>query len=198
METTNSNTQSQGRSRLFIILAVVLGIVAVGVIVFLLLLEPDPQEVARKWAADNVDAAGEEIAEFILDALGQEGIQGAILKELGGEWIEDRIHEHVRWDFSETTSDGNGNHVVIATSSVNFQVDQPPVSGNLRASVPFRLVIRGGDVLEDNIVLADAGIDASLEGMELELSPANLEEGIEKAEETVGEAADKLKGLLGN
>ena len=47
-------------------------------------------------------------------------------------------------------------------------------------------------------MLADAGFEANLEGIELELNPANIEEGIEKAEEAVGEAADKLKGLLGN
>ena len=74
METANGNTQTQGKSKLFIILAVLLGIVVVGVVVFLLQPEPDPQEVARMWAADNVDAAGEEIAEFILGALGQEGL----------------------------------------------------------------------------------------------------------------------------
>ena len=198
MEGTNSGTPSQGPNKLLIILAVVVGIVAVGVVVFLLLPEPDPQEIARQWAADNVDAVGEEVAEFILSAFGQEGIQGAVLKELGGEWIEDRIHEHLMWYFSGATSDGNGNHVVIATAGVSFQVDQPPVSGNFQASVPFRLVIRGSDVLEDSIVFAEAEIDADLEGMELELNPANVEEGVEKAEEAVGEATDKLKGLLGN
>ena len=69
---------------------------------------------------------------------------------------------------------------------MDFQVDQPPVSGNIRAALPFSLVIRGSDVVEDNIMLADAGFDANLEGIELELNPANLEEGVEKAEEALG------------
>ena len=198
METANGNTQTQSKNKLFIILAVVLGIIVVGVVVFLLQPEPDPQEVARMWAADNVDAAGEEIAEFILDALGQEGLQGQILKELGGEWIEDRIHEHLAWDFSETMEGSDDNKIVVATASVTFQVDQPPVNGNLSAALPFRLVIQGDDVLEDDIVLADAGFDASLEGREIELTPSGIGEEVEKAEEAVGEAADRLKGLLGN
>ena len=175
-------------------------VVAIAVVasVFFLIPSPSPEEVARKWAADNVDAAGEGLAEFVLDSLGQEGIQAMVLKELGGEWIEDRINEHLAWEFSSAKLDGNGNHIVVATASVDFQVDQPPVSGNIRASLPFSLVISGRNVVEDNIMLADAGFEANLEGIELELNPANIEEGIEKAEEAVGEAADKLKGLLGN
>lgn len=121
-----------------------------------------------------------------------------ILRELGGEWIEDRINEHLAWEFSPALPDGNGNHIVVATASVNFQVNQPPVSGNIRASLPFSLVISGSNVVEDNIVFADAGFDANLEGINVDLNPANLEEGVEKAEEAVEEAADKLKGLLGN
>ena len=198
METGNSSAPSNSRNKLFIILAVILGVVSVGVVVFLLLPEPDPQEVARRWAADNVDAAGEEIAEFILDALGQEGLQGQILKELGGEWIEDRIHEHLVWDFSHTVDGGGNNHIVVATARVAFQIDQPPVSGRISAYLPFRLVIRGNEVLEDNIILSDAGFDAKLEGMEIELTPSSIGEEVEKAEEAVEDAADKLKGLLGN
>ena len=194
METANGNTQTHGRNRLFIILAVVLGIVVVGVVVFLFLPEPDPQEVARMWAVDNVDAAGEEIAEYILDALGQEGLQGQLLKELVGEWIEDRINEHLAWDYSETMDGGDDKKIVVATARVTLQVDQPPVNGNLSAFLPFRLVIQGNDILEDDMVLADAGFDANIDGMEIELIPAAIGEEAEKAEEAV----DRLKGLLGN
>lgn len=195
----NSNSEQGGRSRKWLIIGLaVVAIAVVASVLFFLIPSPNPEEVARKWAADNVDAAGEGLAEFVLDSLGQEGIQAMVLKELGGEWIEDRINEHLAWEFSSARPDGNGNHIVVATASVDFQVDQPPVSGNIRAALPFSLVIRGSDVVEDNIMLADAGFDANLEGIELELNPANLEEGVEKAEEAVGEAADKLKGLLGN
>ena len=102
------------------------------------------------------------------------------------------------WDFSETMEGSDDNKIVVATARVTFQVDQPPVNGNLSAVLPFRLVIQGNDVLEDDIVLADAGFDASLEGMEIELTPSGIGEEVEKAEEAVGEAADRLKGLLGN
>ena len=195
----NSNSEQGGRSRKWLIIGLaVVAIAVVASVFFFLIPSPSPEEVARKWAADNVDAAGEGLAEFVLDSLGQEGIQAMVLKELGGEWIEDRINEHLAWEFSSAKPDGNGNHIVVATASVDFQVDQPPVSGNIRASLPFSLVISGRNVVEENIVLADAGFDAKLEGIGMELNPANIEEGIEKAEEAAEEAADKLKGLLGN
>ena len=198
METGDISAPSRSRNKLFIFFTVILGVVVIGVVVFLLLPEPDPQEVARRWAADNVDAAGEEIAEFILEALGQEGLQGQVLKELGGEWIEDRIHEHLVWDFSETIDGSGNNHIVVVTGRVEFQVDQPPVSGSISAFLPFRLVIRGNEVIEDSIVLSDAGFDAKLEGLEVELSPSRAGDEVEKAGEAIEEVADKLKGLLGN
>ena len=152
-------------SKLFIISAAVFGAAVIGVIVFFLLPEPDPQEVARKWAADNVDATGEEIAGFILESLGQEGPQGLALKELGGEWIEEGIEDHLVWHFSETVVGGRHSyHTVVATAKVAFQVDQPPISGSINASLPFRLIIDWDEVLRYRIILSDAGFDTKLGG----------------------------------
>ena len=138
-----------------------MGAVVVGVIVFFLQPEPDPQDVARKWAADNTDATGEEIAGFILESLGQEGPQGLALKELGGEWIED----HLVWHFAETVDGGPYSyHTVVATAKVEFQVDQPPISGSINASLPFRLIIDWDEVLRYRVILSDAGFDTKLGG----------------------------------
>ena len=120
-----------------------------------------------------------------------------MLKELGGEWIEDRINDHLLWDFAPAVPAGDGSHIVVATASVDFLVDQPPLKGSLQASLPFRLLIRGSNVVEENIVLADAGFAANLEGIDSIMNPENLEEATEQVGETVEEATDRLKGLLG-
>ena len=180
-------------SRLFIILAAVLGVGVVAVVIFLLIPGPTPEEVARKWAVDNVDAAGEEIAGFILGTLGKEGLEGKVLTELGGEWIEDRINEHLAWTFSTARPDGAGNQIVIATGSVEFQVSRPPINGRVQAALPFRLLIDGSNVVDEQVILADASFDAELTGIDTQLIPSGIDAGIEKAEEGV----DKLKGLLG-
>ena len=189
---------SDRRKKIFIILASVLGVVVVAAVIFLLWPRPTPEEVARQWAANNADAAGERVAEFILEALGKDGgLQGKIFKEVGGEWIEDRINEHLVWQFSPAASNGDGSHNVTATARVDFQVNQPPISGGIRAQLPFRLLIQGSSVVEENVVLADAGFEATLEGIDTGLNPASIDVDTEKAVEAVTEAADKLKGLLG-
>ena len=189
--------ESGRRKRLYLILGAALGVVAVTAVLFFLWPRPTPEEVARQWASNNADAAGESIAAFILDALGQEGIGAWAVKELAGEWIEDRINEHLFWTFSPAAPAGDGSHIVVATASVDFQVDYPPLNGNIKASLPFRLLIKGSSVLEDNLVLADAGFQANLAGIDSILNPGSLEAAEEKAEEALRESRDKLKNLLG-
>ena len=64
----NSNSEQGGRSRKWLIIG--LAVVAIAgrrFCIIFLNTSPNPEEVARKWAADNVDAAGEGLAEFVLD-----------------------------------------------------------------------------------------------------------------------------------
>ena len=88
--------------------------------------EPAPNSadiatLARKWVDDNVDALGEDVARFLLG-------ENWLLTELGGEFIEDRIHDVVNWHFVVTwpTPFGDGRHYeAIATAHVIFTVDAP-------------------------------------------------------------------------
>ena len=47
------------------------------------------QELAKTHVNDNIDALSEEIASLIID-------QNRLAREIGGEIIEDKIHENVK------------------------------------------------------------------------------------------------------
>ena len=125
---------------------------------------PAPEDVARQWALDNVDWAGERVAGLVVSALGAGGLKAVVLSELGGEWVEDRVHEHLAWSFSEPSPQGSGVHVVVATASVDFAVSSPAGDGRVAGSVPFRLVIDVGDVVMQEVVLAGVSVDADVAG----------------------------------
>jgi hypothetical protein len=153
-------------------------IVVVGVVLaFSMIPGLTPEEVAKRWADDNVDYAGEKTAEVILDSLGQDGLDALILKELGGEWIEDRIHEHLMWSFSPATVADGGGYVVVATARVDFEVIGPPFNGRIEAAVPFELLIEGNDVVDEELVLTQASVNANLSDISIEL---NAEEATDK------------------
>ena len=74
-------------------LAVIAGLVLVGVF-GPGLLELSPEEVAQEWVESNIDATGEEIAEFLLGS-------HWVARELGGEYVESRINDTVQWQYAE-------------------------------------------------------------------------------------------------
>ena len=178
---SNANYNRRRRLNPFLVWGTVLSVAAVVIVAILILMPepgPTPEEIAERWANDNVDWAGEEIAGFILSTLGQEGLDAKILKELGGEWIEDRIHEHLLWSFSSATRNDSGGHVVVATASVDFDVAKPPVNGRVEATVPFKLVIEGSDVVNEQIILTQASANANFADIDVEVSAEKVTEGI--------------------
>ena len=58
------------------------------------LLKLSPEEVAQEWVESNIDATGEEIAEFLLGS-------HWVVRELGGEYVESRINDTVQWQYVE-------------------------------------------------------------------------------------------------
>ena len=169
--------------------AAVCGILVLAAVVGLLAARisgPAPEEVARQWALDNVDWAGEQVAGLVVRALGVGGLKAVVLRELGGEWVEDRVHEHLAWSFSEASPHGSGGHVVVATASVDFAVSSPAGDGQVAGSVPFRLVIDGGEVVMHEVVLAGVSVDVDVAG------GAVVEEAVESAVESVVESKDKV------
>ena len=100
------------------------------------------QQVARNWVDDNVDLGGELMAEWILGAgpVEPSSAAGWLAKEIGGELIEDKIHEVIKWDYSSARSVGDG-WEVTATASVSF-----PEYAGFEAGLPLILRIDGQDV----------------------------------------------------
>ena len=103
-----------------------------------------PEQVARNWVNDNVDLGGELLAEWILGAgpVEPSSAGGWLAKEVGGELIEDKMHEVIKWDYSSARGVGDG-WEVTATASVSF-----PEYAGFEAGLPLILSIDGQVVSE--------------------------------------------------
>ncbi len=101
--------------------------------------ELTPEQVARNWVNDNVDLGGELLAEWILGAgpVEPSSAAGWLAKEVGGELIEDKVHDVIKWDYSSARSVGDG-WEVTATASVSF-----PEYAGFEAGLPLILSIDG-------------------------------------------------------
>ena len=104
-------------------------------------------ELAEKWVNDNVDAIGETIASVVIR-------DNMILKELGGEYVEDKIHGLVKWTYSPAQSVDGGLQEVAATAYVPFEAGTGLASGCARVRLPYRFLID-----EDNQAVLEAEPD---------------------------------------
>lgn len=104
--------------------------------------ELTPEQVARNWVNDNVDLGGELMAEWILGAgpVEPSSAAGWLAKEIGGELIEDKIHEVIKWDYSSARNVGDDWEVTV-TASVSF-----PDYAGFEAGLPIILRIDGQEV----------------------------------------------------
>ena len=163
-------------------------VIVVAVIVVLsttVLAKLTAQQLAKNWVEANVDATGEEIAAFL------SGNNWAV-RELGGEWIEDRIHDVVMWTYGPERKIDDRFSEVVAIASVSFDLDVPIASGNITASMPFILEI---DVDAQAVV----GWRADVIGASLTTTIPAIEETIETAQEVVEgtkEAAKEAKAAV--
>ena len=103
---------------------------------------PTPDEVAREWVDDNVDIAGEVLAEWIIGAGPVEppGVAGWLAREIGGEYIEDEIHKVIEWDYSAAREVSDG-WEITATASASFAE-----YAGFEAGLPLVLSISGSEV----------------------------------------------------
>ncbi|MYA62834.1 MAG: hypothetical protein F4X94_09710 [Dehalococcoidia bacterium] len=101
-----------------------------------------PEEVAQRWVNGNVDLGGELLAEWILGAgpVEPSSAAGWLVKEVGGELIEDKVHDVIKWNYSSARSVGDG-WEVTATASVSF-----PEYAEFEAGLPLILRIDGQEV----------------------------------------------------
>ena len=97
------------------------GVLAVGVLMMLVFVssgcgsDATPEELARRWVAENVDEAGEAIAGWMSG-------ENPVLRELGGEYIEDRIHDVISWEYSAAERRSDGLYDLTATARVRFDI----------------------------------------------------------------------------
>lgn len=125
----------------------VFAVIAVAFVVLTMVLSgcmsgPTPDEVAREWVDDNVDAAGEVLAEWIIGAGPVEppGVAGWLAREIGGEYIEDEIHKVIEWDYSAARAVSDGWEITV-TASVSFSE-----YAGFEAGLPLVLSIEGSEV----------------------------------------------------
>ena len=99
------------------------------------------QELAKTHVNDNIDALSEEIASLIID-------QNPLAREIGGEIIEDKIHENVKWTYSQATLVRENTYEVTATADLDFDVGLLIAKVNVNVSLPVDLTV---DVVTEKV-----------------------------------------------
>ena len=148
-----------------------------------------PEELAERHVNDKIDAIGETIAGILL-------LQAPILSELGGEFVEDRIHDAVKWHYAPARDLGGGMHEVTATASVGFKATIALASVGVAFSLPFDMLIdRDAQLvarMNPNIAAASLDLDAPM----LEQANEAIDEAVDAATERASEAAGQASGTL--
>ena len=172
-------------SRPVIILSVFGVVVAAAIIGYALLNSKlTPDELAMEYINGNVDELGEDIAGFVVGG-------NWLLKELGGEYVEDQVHKVVKWDYTPARplDNDDGMYEVTSTAHVRFGVDVPLGSGSVEAGLPFVLTIDHGNQL---VVSSEADYLAAY----FETDIPDVPSLDTSADEAVDSAKDKLRRLL--
>lgn len=148
-----------------------------------------PEELAERHVNDKIDAIGETIAGILL-------LQAPILSELGGEFIEDRIHDVVKWSYAPAQDLGGGMHDVTATASIGFETSIALASVSVAFSLPFDMLIDHDAQLvtrmNPNIAAASLGLDAPMLEEATEAVDKAVDAATEKASEVAEQAAEAL------
>ena len=157
-----------------------------------------PEELAERYVNDKIDAIGETIAGILLS-------QAPILSELGGEFVEDRIHDVVKWDYAPSRELGGGMHEVTATASVGFEASVALASVSVAFSLPFDMLVDHDAQLvtrmNPNIAAASLDLDAPMleEASEaVEAATEMASEAAEQAAETIDAATEMASETLGD
>ena len=163
------------------------GVVATLAVVMLLLAActNDPNELARAYIDGNIDKMGEQTAGFVAG-------DNWLLKELGGEWVEDRIHDTIEWSYVDAQPIGDDLYLVVATASGSVAVDYERFrkTYSVEASLPFNLEVN----TNSGTVRSEPDYASGRVTHDIPAAPEFL--GTEEAIEKVDAAKDKAKDLL--
>ena len=144
-----------------------------------------PEELAERHVNDKIDAIGETIAGILL-------LQAPILSELGGEFIEDRIHDVIKWSYAPARDLGGGRHVVVAEASVGFEVEIALTSVGVALSLPFDIEIDHDAQRVTSMTPNVSAMSLDLDAPMLERAGDAVDAATEKASEVAGQAADAV------
>jgi len=136
-----------------------------------------PEELAERYVNDKIDAIGETIAGVLL-------LQAPMLSELGGEFIEDRIHDVIKWQYAAARDLGGGRYNVVATASVGFEVEIALTSVGVALSLPF-------DMTADHDAQTVTRMEPNIAAMSLDLDAPALEAAGEAVNKAVDAATEK-------
>lgn len=142
-----------------------------------------PDQLAQQWVQSNVDSTGEIIAGWLT-------ANTEILRELGGEYIEDRIHDLIKWEHTPATHLGEGIYQATAISSITLTI--PTVPGNVRAQLPWDLTI---DHPQQTVAAKPDWPSASLI-LPKALDSQKISETVEQAKDAINKNAPKIKEAI--
>ena len=186
----NNVETSGGNSKKWLIIGIVAAVIVVGAALMIALMVSSssgssgltPQQLAERHVNAQIDAIGEIIAGVILFPA------PGFVKELGGEYIEDQIHKVIKWRYSTGQVAGEQTEV-IATASVQFDVDVQLTQGTITASLPFSLMVYPNDQIVRSMTprFDDASVVFDFPVLD------SVSEEVEKATEKAGEVAEQAE-----
>ena len=168
-------------------IAIAAGALAVAVLLLVVVFvfrgetEMTPEDLARQWVAGNVDAVGEDIAGWM-------SAENPVLRELGGEYIEDRIHDVIGWEYSAAKHRSDGLYDLTATARVRFDI--PGGAGEVDVAVPWEMVI---DMDAESVSARPRWVGAYLKAPGI---PGGLG-GVTQVATAIPAVGDKARDLLG-
>ena len=187
------------RSRTILKIGLIVAAVGIAIIAALALFTPvsqfapwsnlTPEELAERHVNDKIDAIGETIAGILL-------LQAPILSELGGEFVEDRIHDVVKWHYAPARDLGGGMFDVTATASIGFKTSIALATVSVAFSLPFDMLIdRNAQLvtrMNPNIAAASLDLDSPMLEEATEAVDKAMDAATEKASEIAEQAAETM------
>ena len=112
--------------------------------------------------------------------------------KLGGEYIEDRIHDIIKWEYTPATHLGDDIYQITATSSITPTL--PTVPSTVQAQLPWDLTI---DHPRQTVTANPDWPSATLSLPKLPDLP-DASDAVDKATQAVDETAPKVKEAINN
>lgn len=135
--TQQSQPQKSNGAKWFLIGGLILlALLAAAVIIYIVFFAKlAPRDLAIRHVNDEIDYVGETMTSWIVG-------ENWILKNLGGEYIEDKIHQVIKWQYGEPELIAGSRYNVNATASVKFGIDYEIIgSFYIQAHLPYDVVV---------------------------------------------------------